>query len=736
MTTAQTNPLIGPGIDRIDGPLKVTGAAQYPSDFSFPNLGYAVLVQSTIAAGSIRRMDTTATLTAPGVLAVITHENAGQLGQGPAGNLGAPPPPPLQNNRILHYGQHIAVVVAETLEQATAASRLLTVDYDTTEALFHLTDPRAEVLTNPWGLDQQRGDVATHLASAPVRVEATYTTPDETTNPLGLFSTVAIWSGDTLTVHDTTQYPVHVRATLAAAFGVSEEKIRILVPFVGGSFGAGLRPWPHVILAALAAKRVNRPVKLTLTRPQMFTSIGHRPSTVQHIKIGASNDGTLIAIAHEGTSSLGMEDNNIEPVSAGTASAYACPHVSTRDRQVRLNIPSPGSMRAPGEAEGNFALECALDELAYKLKMDPLELRLRNDAQIHPKSGLPWSSRALRECYKQGAELFNWSLRTPAPRSMRDRNFLVGYGMAAVSYHWYQPPCQARVSLFRDGTAYMRSAATDIGTGTYTVMTQLTAELLGLPRDRVRFDLGDTKMPPAPNQGGSGLVNSLGSAVHAACQQLLLAFLDVVSHDIASPLRGCHLEDVTVSGGRLHRKNDPIQGEKYTAILARHGLDELTVDGENTPAQPQKMGIAPAGAFGAKFVEVRVDPDLGLIRVTRVVSAIDGGRILNEKLAASQIIGGAVGGIGMALLEEVVSDAETGRIANATFGDYLVPVNADVPRMDVIFVGESDPLNPMGTKGVGEVGLVGIAAALANAVYHATGKRIRDLPITLDKLLS
>jgi len=282
----------------------------------------------------------------------------------------------------------------------------------------------------------------------------------------------------------------------------------------------------------------------------------------------------------------------------------------------------------------------------------------------------------------------------------------------------------------------MRSAATDIGTGTYTVMTQLTAELLGLPRDHVRFDLGDTKMPPAPNQGGSGLTNSLGGAVHAACQQLIVAFLKVVSHDIASPLRGCHLEDVTASDGRLHRKNDPTQGEEYTTILARHGLDELTVDAENTPPQPQKMGIAPAGAFGAKFVEVRVDPDLGLIRVTRVVSAIDGGRILNEKLAASQIIGGAVGGIGMALLEEVVSDAETGRIANATFGDYLVPVNADVPRMDVIFVGESDSLNPMGTKGVGEVGLVGIAAALANAVYHATGKRIRDLPITLDKLLS
>src|SRR5215469_9001000 len=352
MTTAQTIPLIGPGIDRVDGPLKVTGAAHYPSDFSFPNLAYAALVQSTIAAGYIRHIDTTATLAAPGVLAVITHENAGQLGQGPAGNLGAPPPPPLQNNHILHYGQHIAVVVAETLEQATAASRLLTVDYDTTEALFDLTNPKAEVLTNQWGLDKQRGDVAPNMAIAPVRVEATYTTPDETTNALGLFSTVAKWDGDTLIVHDTTQYPVHVRATLAATFDIPVENVRVLVPFVGGAFGAALRPWPHMILAVLAARRVKRPVKLSLTRPQMFTSVGHRPNTVQHIKIGAASDGTLIAIDHESLSTLGMADNSIEPISSGTAVAYACPHLSTRDRQVRLNIPSPGWMRGPGEAEG------------------------------------------------------------------------------------------------------------------------------------------------------------------------------------------------------------------------------------------------------------------------------------------------------------------------------------------------------------------------------------------------
>ena len=738
MTTTLTTrdfPLIGPGVDRVDGPLKVAGAAHYPSDFSFPNLAHAVLVQSTVAAGRIRRIDTAAASAAPGVLAVITHENAGRLGRGPVANLGAPPPPPLQDDRILHYGQHIAVVVAETLEQATAASQLITVDYETTEALLDLDDPRAELLTNPWGLDQQRGDVATNLAAAPVRIEATYTTPEETNNPLGLFATVAVWDGDTLTVHDTTQYPTHVRATLAAAFGVPESGVRVLVPFVGGGFGAGLRPWPHVVLAALAARRVNRPVKLVLTRPQMFTSAGHRPNTVQHIKIGAMRSGELVAIDHEGTSSVAMEDDNIEPITAGTAAAYACPNVSTRDREVRLNIACPGSMRAPGEAEGNFALECTLDELAYELGMDPLELRLRNYAETHPQLGLPWSSKALRVCYKQGAERFGWSRRTPEPRSMRAGRMLVGYGMAGVSYFWYQPPCQARAEVRRDGTARVCSAATDIGTGTYTVMTQLAAELLGLPLGRVRFDLGDTEMPPAPNQGGSGLVGALGSAVYAACWQLVQAFLDVVHDDADSPLRGCRLEDVTVADGRMHRTDDPARGEAYTAILARHGLDELTADGQSAPPQPQEIGMAPAGAFGAKFVEVHVDPDLGLVRVARVVSAIDGGRILNEKLAASQIIGGTVGGIGMALLEETVSDPGTGRIANATFGDYLVAVNADVPDMEVLFVGEPDPMNPIGTKGVGEIGLVGIAAAIANAVYHATGKRIRDLPITLEKLL-
>jgi xanthine dehydrogenase YagR molybdenum-binding subunit len=727
--------IVGAGVDRVDGPQKVTGAARYPNDFTYANLAHAVLVGATVPAGRIRRIHTRAAAAAPGVLAVITHDNAPRLARGPDTPLWRQPPPPLQDDRIRHYGQYVALVAAETAEQATAAARLVDVDYERAEALLNLGDSRAELVTNPWGTDEQRGDVAAGIASAEVTLDATYTTPDETNNPLGLFATVASWDGDSLTVHDSTQWPYSVRATLAAAFAVPEDGVRVLAPFVGGGFGAGLRVWPHVVLTALAARTVDRPAKLVLTRAQMFAGVGHRSETIQRVKLGATRSGELVALDHEATASLAIDDDNVEPVAAGSATAYACPNVATRDTQKRLNIPVPSSMRAPGEAQGNFALESALDELAYAIGMDPLDLRLRNYAEEHPRLGLPWSSKALRACYQQGADRFGWSARNPEPGSLHDGDWLVGYGMAGVSYGWWQPPCQARASIGRDGKAFVRSAATDIGTGTYTIMTQLAAELLGLGNDRVRFDLGDTDMPYAPMAGGSGLTAALGSAVHASCRRLIQAFLDTVADDSASPLRGCRLEDVTVADGRIHRTVNPAQSEAYTDILARYRLDELTADGASAPARPEDVGMAPAGAFGARFVEVHVDPYLGLVRLVRVVSAIDGGRILNEKTARSQILGGTVGGIGMALLEETVTDPGTGRIANATLGDYLVPVNADVPDMDVLFVGEPDRFNPIGVKGVGEVGLVGMAAAIANAVFHATGQRIRSLPITIDKLL-
>jgi xanthine dehydrogenase YagR molybdenum-binding subunit len=735
MTTIEAARLVGATVDRLDGPLKVAGAAPYPTDFDFEGLAHAVLVGATVAAGWIRRIDAGAAESAPGVLAVITHRNAPRLGQGPLTHIGPQPPPPLRDDRIPHHGYPVAVVVAETAEQAAAAARLLEIDCEPAEAVLDLDDPRAEEIPDPWGMDRRRGDVAAGLASAEVVLKATYTTPDQTNNPIGLFATVASWNGDRLTVHDANQWPYATRATLAAAFGVPEAGVRVLTPYVGGAFGAGLRVWPHVVLAALAARTVGRPVKLVLSRPQMFTAIGHRPASVQRLAVGARRSGELVAIDHQATTPASMHDFNLEPVTIGTPTAYACPNLAAGDRQKRLNIAAPGAMRAPGDAEGNFALESALDELSSALGIDPLDLRLRNDAEIHPELGLPWASRALRECYQAGAERFGWSLRTPEPGSMRDGSSLVGYGMAGVSYSWYQTACEARASIGRDGKAFVRSAATDIGTGTYTVMAQLSADLLGLDLDQVRFDLGDSDMPMSPQAGGSGLSASLGSAVYATCRQLVQAFLDTAADDPASPLRGCGVDDVTVAGGRIHRNDDPGRSEAYTDILAHHGLDGLTADGAAKPRTPDEVGLAPSGPFAAKFVEVRVDPDLGVVRVARVVSAIDGGRILNRKLATSQVIGGTVGGIGMALLEGTVTDPGTGRVANATLGDYLVPVNADVPDIDVLFVGEPDRFNPIGVKGVGELGLVGIAAAVANAVHHATGRRIRDLPITVDRLL-
>lgn len=757
-TTAAPPALVGSGVDRVDGRLKVMGAARYPSDVSLPEMAHAALVRSTIAAGTIVRLDTARAAATPGVLAVITHENAGRLHKAKRNFLYPPPPPPLQDAKISYHGQYVAVVVAETRQQAAGAARLVEVTYDRHEPVLSPEDPAAKPRSNPYFINMKRGNVKAAMAAAAVTVEGTFTTSAQTHNPLGPFTTVAHWDGDTLTVYDSTQNPFLVRAVLAASFGLAEENVCVLSPFVGGAFGAGLRSWPHSILAALAARTVNRPVQLSLTRPEMFTGIGRRPSSVQHLKIAATRDGKLVAIDHEGTLVASMGSDSPYLITTDTTAAYACPNVTARDKRVRLNIPPIAHMRAPGQAEGNFALESMLDELSYELGMDPIELRLRNYAAVHPQTGLAWSSKALRECYEAGAERFGWAQREPAVGAMRDGRWLVGYGMAGVTFAPFQAKCQARATIRRDGTAHVCSGATDIGTGTYTVMTQLAAEVLGLKVDRVEFELGDTRLPRAPEAGGSGLTAALGSAVHNAGVALVQRFLTLVSDDPSSPLQGCAIEDVVASDGRLARRDDESRGESYADILQRHGLDELTADGDSAPPRAgtgvlvgslvvawlgrfgrKLVGVSharvPADAFGARFAEVKVDPELGVLRITRIVSVTDGGRIVNEKLARSQLIGGTVGGIGMAAFEETVTDPGSGRVANATLGDYLVAVNADVPDIDVVFVGEPDPSNPIGVKGIGEVGFMGVPAAIANAVYHATGRRIRSLPITISQLL-
>jgi len=753
MSTANVVDVVGTARDRVEGRLKVTGAANYPIDVSLPGLAYAVLVQSTVTSGRIRHIAVGAAEESPGVLAVITHVNAPRIAPGPVTPLGPSPLPPLQSDVVLHYGQHVAMVVAETIEKAQAAAALIGIEYQRDTPIVSFDDSRTSAVSHPWVPDFVRGNAAGALGAADVRTEATYTTADNTHNPIGLFATVASWDGDALTVHDTTQWPHGVRDSLAAAFGVDPGGIRVLVPFVGGAFGAGLRVWPHVTLAALAARVTKRPVKLVLTRAQMFTSIGHRPNSVQQLSLGATRDGRLTAIEHMLTTSLGMAEDFFNPIAHGTAESYACPNVSARARQIRLNIPPPSWMRAPGHAEGSFALESAMDELSYALGMDPIDLRVKNHAHVNPETGLPWSSDALRDCYRVGAERFGWFALDRKPRAVRHGHLLVGYGMARAALIAYQPSCRAVASIRRDGSAVVCSGATDIGSGTYTVMTMLAADYLGLPVERVHFGLGDSAMPTAPQEGGSGLAGALGNAVQAACVDLVRAFVNRVTDDPESPLKGCRLDGITVRDGRMRITDDPSRSETYAEILARHGLDELRIEGESAPpgeassstmivqdgrfipfTAPSTGARAHAGAFAAHFVEVRVDADLGTVRVARVVTAVDGGRILNTKTARSQIIGGIVGGIGMALLEETVSD-RSGRLVNTSLGEYVVAVNADVPDIDVLFVGRPDSMTPVGSKGIGELAITGIGAAIANAVYNATGTRIRSLPISIDRVL-
>ena len=753
MSTATVAEVVGTARDRVDGRLKVMGTATYPIDVALPGMVHAVLLQSTATSGRIRHMASDAAERAPGVLAVITHLNAPRLPRAPMTPIGASPMPPLQSDAILHYGQHVAIIVAETVFQAQEAAALIEITYEHQTPVLAFDDPRTYPVFHEWTPDYARGDATRALTGADVQVYATYTTARNTNSPIGLFATVAAWDGDALTVHDTTQWPHGVRESLAFVFGVDPAGVRAFVPFIGGAFGAGLRIWPHVILTTLAARMTKRPVKLVLTRAQMFTSIGHRPNSVQRLSLGANRDGRLTAVEHVSTSALDMADEMINLITHGTSDAYACPNVSTRATQIRLSIPVPGSMRAPGEAEGSFALESAVDELSYAVGLDPLELRIRNYAQVHPATGLPWSSNALLDCYRQGAERFGWSARTPQPRSMRSGHLLVGYGMARAALIAYQPACKAIASIRRDGTAFVRSGATDIGTGTYTVMTMLAADCLGVPIERVQFGLGDSAMPKAPQEGGSGLTGALGNAVEATCIELVRAFVSRVTDDDASPLKGCRMEDITVRNGGIQITGDPARFETYAEILTRFGLDEITVEGESaTPGEtspatviaragrfvpftaPSTGARAYAGAFAAHFVEVHVDQDLGTIRVARVVSAVDAGKILNPKTARSQIIGGIAGGIGMALFEETVSD-RSGRLVTLSLADYVVAANADVRDVDVLFVGQPDSMTAVGTKGVGELALTGIPAAIANAVHHATGTRVRSLPIAIEKVL-
>jgi xanthine dehydrogenase YagR molybdenum-binding subunit len=708
MTTA----FIGQPVSRVDGRQKVTGGATYAAEFDVPGQAHGAVVRSTLANGRVASIDSAAAERAPGVVAILTHHNAPRLAYREHKALVDPEVGErlhvLQDDRVSHQGQPIALVVAETLEQANHAATLVRVAYapetGTTDVIrVEPVDPTHEKTDQGEARpdETRRGDPKGALAAAEVKVDHTYVIPRENHNPIEMHATIAAWDGDRLTLWDKTQWVHNTAEEIAAVFGIAAENVRVVSPFVGSAFGSGLRTWPHVTLAALGARVAGRLVKLMLSRREMYYGVGYRPHTVQRVALGASRDGRLAAIVHDGYQETSTYEEFSEALLNVSRFLHSCPNVSTRHRLAPMNVHTPTYMRAPGEARGIFALESAMDELAVALNIDPVELRLRNEPEQDEFKRRPFSSRSTRQCYRAAAERFGWSRRSPEPRSMRDGRWLIGWGMASATYPMNYAPASARARLLPDGTAEVASAASDMGPGTWTSMTQVAAEALGLPIERVTFILGDTRLPKAPVHGGSLTMASVGSAVQAACQR--------AREDARARSGGAN--DLTEA---MRRLGQPV---------------EASVDVKPGDAA-QRFSMH---AFGAVFVEVAVDPDLGETRVRRIVGAYGAGRIVNPKTTRSQCIGG----IGMALMEHAVVDPRNGRVPNANLAEYAVPVHADAPPvMDVILLDEHDPhVNPLGAKGVGEIAMVGVAPAIANAVFHATGSRVRELPVTPDKLL-
>jgi xanthine dehydrogenase YagR molybdenum-binding subunit len=731
----------GKGVDRVDARLKVTGTAPYAAEVPVANVAHAVIVESTVAKGRIASIDARAAERTPGVLLVITPANAPAL---PGAAKRAGPVDRvlqiLQDDRVLYSGQPVALVVADTLERAQHAATLLDIRYDASAPIAELDGSLASAYkpgsAGPAGEpDSKRGDVDAAVARAHTKVDAVYTTPVENHNPMEPHATIAVWQGeDRLTLYDATQGVFGVRKKLATVFDLAPEKVRVINHYVGGGFGCKGSPWSHVVLATMAAKMLGRAVKLVLSRPQMFSMVGHRPKTRQHVVLAADARGALVGIRHDVISETSTFDEFVEPSAVQTRMLYACPNVVTSHRLVRLDVGTPTFQRAPGESTGTFALESAMDELAHALHLDPLELRLRNYAETAPDDGKPWSSKSLRECYRQGAERFGWSKRELPPRSMRDGRWLVGWGMATATYPARQSPSSAIARARPDGTVLVQAGSQDIGTGTYTIMTQIAADALGVRYERVRFELGDTNFPETPVSGGSQTASSTGSAVKMACLELRKKLVERAVADPASPLHGLSPEAVETDGGALVATGDQSKRDPYEAIVSRSAQPEMVAEFHTMEKEDRKKFAT--HSFGADFVEVRVDEELGEVRVSRVVAAFAAGKILNQKTARSQFIGGLVWGLGLALLEHTERDSRSGRVVTRDLADYHVPVHADVPAIDVIMVPEEDPhVNEIGAKGVGEIGITGVGAAIANAVHHATGKRVRDLPITLDKLL-
>jgi xanthine dehydrogenase YagR molybdenum-binding subunit len=738
---------IGQQVSRVDGPLKVTGAARYSGEITLPGLAYAQIVGAEVASGRIT-IDTSQAERAQGVAGILTHHNTPRVNQVPLvpSLLGGPAPGetffPMQDDVIHYAGQPVAVVVADTLEQAQHAATLVRVSYAETPSVTTIDQGRADAYEPErifGGLipgSVRRGNVQDGLAAADLRVDASFRFAANHHNPIEALTTMAAWDGDQLTLYDSCQGIKAVQVTVAALLGLSVSKVRVLTRYVGGAFGSKAMVWPHVTLTALAAQHVRRPVRLTMPRAQMFTSCGHREEQEQHIQLGATRAGKLTAIRHHKISVTSPFDDWAEPAFGVASQLYDSPAFEGVHRLVRGNTMTPTFTRGPGEAAGVFTLECAMDELASQLQVDPVELRLRNLAEADPNTGNPWSSFGLRECLQRGASRIGWEHRNPAPRSERDGNWLIGTGMAAAAYPvaFFMRTQRARAHLYADGSAVVQTSAQEFGTGMITALTQVAADALGIGLAETRVEFGDTDYPATGSPVGSNGAMMVSAAVHNAGLAVRDQLVALAVGDAKSPLHGADPAMITVASGRMTLAGDAGTGETYAALMGRHRLNDAEAIGSWDPPPPD----TPHGllTFGAQFAKVAVDADLGIIRVRHMVGAFAPGRVLNPKTARSQLMGGMLWGMSQALLEGTRMDTRHGRWANASLGDYLVPVNADAPDVDVEFIEVDDQVTgPLGVKGVGEIGQVGSSAAIANAVFHATGYRVRELPIAVEHLL-
>ena len=724
--------------ERYDGRAKVTGTAKYAAEFAVKNIAYAWIVQSTIPNGSLAAIDQSAAMKAPGVLAVLTPFNAEKLPKPKAEPPATRHITVLQETDIWYNGQPIAVVVAETLERARYAANLLKISYKPQPAKLDFkgrqSESRPPRRPGREPADSSRGDIHASLANSAFKVEETYTTPIQNHNPMEPHATIAWWEGDKLNLYDSTQYISGVKMTAAKTFGIPVDNVRVQCPFTGGGFGSKGSTWSHVILCAMAARAISRPVKLVLDRTQMFGPVGARPTTIQKIKLGASAEGKLLAAQHDVTVHTSVMEDFLEPSALQTRLLYHTESNVTSHRLVEMNLGVATFQRAPGEATGTIALECAMDELAWKLNMDPVQLRLANYAEKDQGKDRPFTSKHLREAYAQAAEKFGWSKRAAKPGSVTEGNQLIGVGMATATYPANRSAAAATCGYHPDGRGFVATAAVDLGTGTYTIMADTAAQYLGLDPKTVDAKLGDSTLPRSPVSGGSQTAASIGPAIQAAAQQAKLKLAELAVADAQSPLHGHQASDLDAKDGKLFLKTSPASSENIETLLARNGGKSIEA---NASAEPSESASAnTAQSFGAVFAEVAVDKDTHMVQVRRVVACYDIGLLMNTKTGLNQLMGGIVWGVGTALLEETHIDPIYGRTVNENLAEYHVPVNADIGTIDVSVVGIPDSkFSPIGARGIGEIGITGAAAAVANAIYHATGKRVRDFPITPDKLM-